>query len=199
MTADEEWRLQQSASRTPIQYLNTGLDFNKWHIALRRMVGSFNMIDALLYTIPANQVKSMDRRMDKSAELVKKEDGGKEESYFPFGVNDEKHASPPEVVDLTREVPLSSEPKSEKDLVIMKSMGISPTIDAFFSSTTAFTNYRSGTPETGKESFFRQEIWLWMEASLSKGQFKWVVKTIANIFDIHGLYIKVTSLTQKAS
>ena len=69
----------------------------------------------------------------------------------------------------------------------------------FFSSTMAFKNYRTGTPETVKEGYFRQEIWIWMEASLSKGQYKYVVKTIEVIFDIHALYLKIVSLANKAS
>ena len=201
---DSDWKLKQAMGKVPVLLLNSALEFPAWQVALRRLVASYNMIDALLYTIPERQMKSMEKRFEKSAEFVKKEFEEKEKpkeigAFFSFADELSDGKTPPVVVDLTQEVPLHSAPKSEKDLILMKSMGISPSMDAFFSSTTAFTNYRTGTPDTVKEAYFRQEIWLWMEASLAKGQFKYLVKTIEVIFDIHALYLRVVSLANKAS
>ena len=53
--------------------------------------------------------------------------------------------------------------------MVMKSMGISASMDAFFSSNTAFTNVKTGTLETDKEAYFRQEIWLWLNRRFQKG------------------------------
>ena len=64
----------------------------------------------------------------------------------------------------------------------MESMGITPSLDVFFSATTAFVNVKTGTPDTDREAYFRQEIWLWMEKSLSLGQYRWVTKTVGTMF-----------------
>jgi hypothetical protein len=82
---------------------------------------------------------------------------------------------------------------------LMQSMGVSSTIDEFFSSTTKFVSVMDGKRETDKEVYFRQEIWQWMENSLSKGSYKWVVRTINPTYDIHSLYTKIVSLANKAT
>jgi hypothetical protein len=78
-------------------------------------------------------------------------------------------------------------------------MGITKSVSDFFSSTTVFLNYRNGKEETPKEGYYRQEIWLWMEASCSKGQFKYIVKTVPVVFDIHALHVKIMDAANKAS
>jgi hypothetical protein len=82
---------------------------------------------------------------------------------------------------------------------LMASMGVSASMDEFFASTTRFAIMPAGTAETDKQVFFRQEIWSWIESSLSKGSFKWVVRTISPTYDIHALYHKVVSLANKAT
>ena len=41
---------------------------------------------------------------------------------------------------------------------------------ALFSATSTFMNVRSFQADTEREAGFRQDIWLWMEKSLSQGQ-----------------------------
>jgi hypothetical protein len=50
-----------------------------------------------------------------------------------------------------------------------------------------------------RDTFHRYEIWAWLEASLAKGIFKWVTRTIVPVYDIHSLYNKVVSLANKAT
>jgi hypothetical protein len=42
-------------------------------------------------------------------------------------------------------------------------------------------------------------IWTWMEASLAKGTFKFITRSITPVYDIHMLYAKVSSLANKAT
>ena len=182
----DAWRLKEATSRTPVYFLNTHLDFTEWHKVFRKMVVSYNMVEALMYTIPAGQEESMKSRMAKvkGSGIIKKEG-----EYEPFVVDPEsKKMALPSVVDLTAEAPLKSTPKSEEDLVYMKSMGITKSLDAYFSSTTSFINVRTGTPDTDREAYFRQEIWLWMDKSLSKGNYDWLPGHVGTMFDIHELH-----------
>ena len=102
-------------------------------------------------------------------------------------------------VDLTYELPLIPESRSVEDVALMKSLGISLEMDDFFSSTADFVNVRNDKEESTKDSFYRQEIWSWMDTSLSRGEFRWVVKQIKPYYDIRALYVKITSLANKAT
>ena len=82
---------------------------------------------------------------------------------------------------------------------LMQTMGVSSSMDEFFSSTTKFISLTTEKPETDKETYFRQEIWVWLENSLSKGSYKWVTRTITPTYDIHALYTKIVSLANKAT
>jgi hypothetical protein len=75
----------------------------------------------------------------------------------------------------------------------MQSLGIST------SSTISFINSRTGEEEKENANHFRHDIWMWMEQSLARGTFKWIVRTINPIYDIHLLYNKVVSLANKAT
>ena len=97
------------------------------------------------------------------------------------------------------EAPLKTVAKDEKTLVLMKSLGISVAVDTFFSASTDFINIRTDAPDTERESAARQEIWLWMEKSLSQGQYKWVVNTVGTMFDIHELHRLIVNLCNKVT
>ncbi len=198
MSDNTDWKLKQAMGKVPVHYLNTPIDFPAWHVALRRLVVGYNMTSALMYTIPSDQQDMMKERTERSTTIVKQQEAAKAKPVKSEFEEDVKVAAP-EVIDLSVEVPFKPVPKTEKEQIIMKSMNITNSVDAFFSATTTFTNIKTGTPDTDKESYFRQEIWIWMEQSLSKGQFKWVVKTIGVTFDIHALHVKIMSLTNKAS
>jgi hypothetical protein len=103
------------------------------------------------------------------------------------------------MVDLTEEKGLETTAQSETDLLWMQSLGVTKTQDEFFASTTKFINARNGGEEGDKAVFFRHEIWNWMEQSLAKGQYKWIVKVISPMYDIRALYHKICSLANKAT
>jgi hypothetical protein len=157
------------------------------------------MGESLMYSIPESQMPALEERL-KATEKKVKEEGEK------IKIEVEKVAlyggkvptmSPP-TIDLTEE-PLVSRPRSEEDTLIMKSLGISSSMDDFFASTVRFIKVRGRSPESEKEVYYRQEIWSWMEQSLSKGNFKWLARSISPIYDIHALYSKVTTLANKAT
>ena len=56
------------------------------------------------------------------------------------------------------------------------------------SASTSFVNVRTGTPDTDREAYFRQEIWLWMDKSLSRGNCDWLPDQVGTMFDIHELH-----------
>ena len=67
---DYEWK--QAAGKVPVQYLNSTVDFNAWRAALRRLTGSCGMSQALMYSVPADQLDSFKERLGKI--VIKKED-----------------------------------------------------------------------------------------------------------------------------
>ena len=191
----ETFKLKQAAGKIPVHYLNTSTDFPTWHVVLRRVVVGYNMVDALMYTVPTGQEQSMRARMKSVSGSIKKEG-----DFDPIMYDEESKAViPPVVVDLTVEAPLKTVAKDEKTLVLMKSLGISVAVDTFFSASTDFINIRTDAPDTERESAARQEIWLWMEKSLSQGQYKWVVNTVGTMFDIHELHRLVVNLCNKVT
>ena len=58
---DYEWK--QAAGKVPVQYLNSTVDFNAWRAALRRLTGSCGMSQALMYSVPADQLDSYKERL----------------------------------------------------------------------------------------------------------------------------------------
>ena len=61
-----------------------------------------------------------------------------------------------------------------------------------------FVNQLTGRVETEIEMHYRHEI-SWMESSLAKGIFKWVVRSISPVYDIRKLYRKIEMLANKAT
>ena len=68
----ETFKLKQAAGKIPVHYLNTSTDFPTWHVVLRRVVVGYNMVDALMYTVPTGQEKSMRARMKSVSGSIKK-------------------------------------------------------------------------------------------------------------------------------
>ena len=101
-------------------------------------------------------------------------------------------------IDLASE-PLKVEPKTDEERLLLSSLGITSTMDEFFSATTVFVNVRTSNADTEKEAFYRQEIWAWMETSLEKGNFKWVARSVSPVYDIHAFYTKISSLANRAT
>jgi hypothetical protein len=184
-------------TKVPVVFLSAAQDFNAWHLALRRLVKSCNMGESLMYSVPESQMPALDERLKATEKKVKEEGDkikGEEEKFALFGGK----LPTTSVIDLT-ETPLTSKPRSEEDTLIMKSLGISSSMEDFFASTVRFIKVRGRSLESEKELYYRQEIWSWMEQSLCKGTFKWLARSIAPIYDIHALYTKVTTLANKAT
>ena len=99
---NESWRLKEAQYRTPVHFLNTHLDFTEWHKIFRKMVVSYNMVEALMYSIPAGQVESMKSRINKLSGTIKKEGDYEKVLVDP----ESKTITPPSVGDLPAEAPL---------------------------------------------------------------------------------------------
>ena len=195
---EDEWKGSKMV-KVQVVFLYSPTDFEAWHVALRRFVKAYGMGDALLYSVPENQVGAMEKRVKTTAAKAEEAIKVKREAQ-------EKSATlgtpvAPDVsimtIDLTQAAPLVGEPRSEEQHLIMKCMGITAAVDEFFSATIIFENFRTRKKESEKENFYRQEIWQWMESSLTKGPYKYVVRTIQPVFDIHALYAAVINLANK--
>ena len=62
MVVPEEIKLQPR--QVAVVHLQSAIDFNDWQIALRRLVKGYNMGDALMFTVPTNQVKAFKERQN---------------------------------------------------------------------------------------------------------------------------------------
>ena len=194
MTEVFEWKLKQAVGKVAVVPLNSAMEFPVWHPALRRLAAGYNMTGALMYSVPEASYEEVRSSMLREADALEAEDE-------PEGEGDELSEEDESKLLKIREVALPTKPKprSTKDLALMKTMGVSATMDDFFASTSGFINVRTGVAETEKESFYRQEIWIWMEQSLSRGQFQWLVGSIPIMFDITSLYKQVAALANKVT
>jgi hypothetical protein len=195
MSDDSDWKLKMSLGKVAVVHLNSPTEFTAWHLALRRVVAGYNMVPNLMYSVPENKYTSL-KDVLKAKGKVKKEPTAETKDLDPL--RPEESAMKSVAVDLTGE-DLAVEPVSQELRTLMESLGVSPNMDEFFSSTTRFVIATSGKAETDKEVYFRQEIWTWMDSSLSHGTYKWVARTIKPVYDIHALYTKVVSLANKAT
>ena len=69
--------------------------------------------------------------------------------------------------------------------------------DEFFASSVEFYCYKTGKKETALQSYYRHEIWGWMEKSLSKGDFAWIAPTIVPVYDIRKYYHEIMHTANK--
>ena len=197
---DQDWKFRMSLGKVPVVYLNSSLDYVSWRNALRRLVTTYNMQHALIYTIPSDRIDDYKARLEPIQVAVKKE-------YTPTPEVEGKDPVPlppaPKgkvaIIDLVDVEPYLPTPVTAEQTVYMRSMGVSPGMEEFFASTITFVDVRSWQPETEKQHYFRQEIWQWLDQSLAKGNFKWVVRSISPVLDIHALFSKVDSLANKAT
>jgi len=88
---------------------------------------------------------------------------------------------------------------SGMDIDLMRMLGVTRAQDEFFSSSTVFYNTRLCSKEKDPESFYRTEIWNWMESSVSKGQYRTIAKNISPVYDIKKLYTRLVEVANKAS
>ena len=72
---------------------------------------------------------------------------------------------------------LRGEDEDAQVKAMLKSFGVTESLNEFFSATTTFVNCRTRLAETDRDNYFRQDIWTWIEASLSRGQYKWLVRS----------------------
>ena len=55
---DNEWKLKMALGKVPVVPLHHANDFTMWQLAIRRLVTTYNMADALLYSVPSNQLQN---------------------------------------------------------------------------------------------------------------------------------------------
>jgi hypothetical protein len=206
---DSDWKFKMRIGKVAVVHLNSPVDFGTWHVALRQLVTGYNMADSLLYTVPEDRMASLRKKVEATTQLnikVKKEEAAKHGSSSSSSSSSSASSASLssstteiKIVDLTEEKDLEAAPPSDESVVLMRSMGISKTQSEFFASSVLFVDTRNSKQESEKAVYFRHEIWNWMEQSLSKGQFKGMIRTISPVFDIHALYNKIVSLANKAT
>ena len=117
-----EWEIYESQSACRVPQRAAGL----WsmHIALRRFVKGRMMGDALLYSVPENQMQAMTKRMKDTDAQAQKAVAVKKEYEAKWALL--VHSVAPDndymKIDLTEAAPLVAEPRPEKEALIMKSM-----------------------------------------------------------------------------
>ena len=67
----DESDYKKTMGKVAVVYLNTPVDFDAWHIALRRLVKGLNMGDALMFSVPRDQIPSFEARIKKVAVKIK--------------------------------------------------------------------------------------------------------------------------------
>jgi hypothetical protein len=67
---DSDWKFKMALGKIPVVYLNNPLDFQTWHLSLRRLVSTYNMVPSLMFSVPENKLDSLRKRVE---EVVKKE------------------------------------------------------------------------------------------------------------------------------
>lgn len=54
---DNEWKLKMALGKVPVVPLHHANDFTTWQLAIRRLVTTYNMADALLYSVPSTRAR----------------------------------------------------------------------------------------------------------------------------------------------
>ena len=176
--------------KIPVVHLNGRTDYEAWHLALRRLVRGYNMGDALMFTVPEDRVEAyktkaerLGQRREKKRGKNGKSGGALAESDLALADGEENQEMVEEVNDDEDEAEDDDE-SSDETGNLLSAMGITKSMGEFFSATTKFVDIRDGEGERDKQTFYRQEIWTWMESSLEKGTYKWVARSITPPYDI---------------
>ena len=88
-------------------------------------------------------------------------------------------------------------PTTAHERQMMTALGVSRTQDEFFASSVTFYKCRTSLPETKMETYYRHEIWNWMQKTLAKGEFAWIASTIVPVFDIRRYYLQICEAANK--
>jgi len=115
---------------------------------------------------------------------------------MPMDVDAEEAETKSHLAELAGVVTTS---KKAVDVKLMSLLGVTREHDEFFSSSTVFYNTRLQCEEKEPDTFFRTEIWNWMEASLSKGQYRSIAKNITPVYDIRKLHARVVEVANMAT
>lgn len=86
---------------------------------------------------------------------------------IPVAIKKEPKPTKPYFIDLTLDDTRPATSVKQKDL--MRRMGVSSYLNEFFSPSTAFISGADGKVEKEPQTFYRHEIWNWMEQSLQNG------------------------------
>ena len=69
---ESDWKFKIAIGKTPVVPLAQASDFPQWHVALHRLVTGCNMADALLYSVPENQLGKVKERVQFYADQFQK-------------------------------------------------------------------------------------------------------------------------------
>ena len=188
---EDDLKLRLALNKVPVVYLNSVTDFPTWHLALRRLVKGYNMGDALLFSIPRSQVRIYEQRQGmnmskptgdkpkqegkpdntappkksstKKGDKKSKVEGKDSPEFMPQKKEEAAGAGAQAVPEIALDDDLPPEMKAMLD-----SFGVTESLNEFFSATTTFVNCRTRAEESTRDNYFRQDIWTWIETSLSR-------------------------------
>ena len=196
---DEAVLKKLSTMKVNIVPLNSPTDFGTWHIAL---IKGYGMGDAVLFSVPEDRMGAFKAR---AAELDKVKGEADDKRNRSSSSDEEEPTLYTKSTTSGSEAKMVAEEMAEMkreekpETSLLGAMGVTKSMDEFFSATTTFVNVRTEQPDSERETYYRQEIWCWMESSLEKGTFKWVARNISPTYDIHALYAKICSLANRAT
>ena len=72
MDDESDWKFKVSLGKVPVVHLSVAMDFTQWHLALRRLVTGYSMADALLYSVPDNQLAAVKVLLQATADRTQK-------------------------------------------------------------------------------------------------------------------------------
>ena len=239
---DAELKMKLALGKIPVVQLNDPNDFQRWHLALRKIVSAFSMGDALLYSIPKSELgkyladeakarlvagpspsssstispsstpqtstSTASATATTTTPAAKKKEKGKGKTSD--GKDVDKPADSPRVsisdvdaADAEAKAHIAemaaATARQSVDTDLMRLLGVTREQDEFFSSSTIFYNTRLHCDEKETDAFFRTEIWNWMEASLTKGQYRSIAKNITPVYDIRKLYNRAVEVANTAT
>ena len=97
-----------------------------------------------MYSVPENQIPAMEQRFKETVSAMEMSIAVKKEAESKSAETGVPVAPETKFMKIDLEsAPLAAQPRSEKEALIMKSMGITPAMDNFFSTTIIFENFRN--------------------------------------------------------
>ena len=151
---DEAVLKKLSTMKVNIVPLNSPTDFGTWHIALRRLVKGYGMGDALLFSVPEDRMGAFKAR---AAELDKVK-GEVDDKRNRSSSSDEeeptlytKSTTSGSEAKMVAEEMAEMKREEKPETSLLGAMGVTKSMDEFFSATTTFVNVRTEQPDSERD------------------------------------------------